>query len=205
LAAHLATPGQPPPQLSGRAVISAQLQAPFPAANAHAYEGLVGQGKFQITGGDFGRVPVLELVTDHMHLRDAATVGDAEGEFHVASNKIHFDRALMTSPAAGIDGVGDVGFDSTLNLQFVAKFLGKWGDRVGDVGDGGGVAKLLNGVQKGIDLASRKAAYTINVRGTIDKPLVSGTPVPFLSRQIQRVAGDNVDPPPAGATTQESP
>ena len=187
LGERLATPGQKPPQMSGHAVISAELEAPFPRGDDHAYQGLVGKGSFQIIGGDFARVPALSTVTDVLHLKDAATVGDAEGEFHIAANKVHFDHALATSPAAGIEGSGDVGFDGALDMRFIAKFLGKWGDRFGAIDDGGGIAKVLNTVQKGVDVASRKAAYEITVRGTISDPKPGGTALPFLQRQFERM------------------
>jgi hypothetical protein len=193
LARHLADKDQPPPPLSGRGVLTAQIFGVVPKGNAPAYQGLSGSGEFEILGGDFWRIPVMQRIADSVSVKHATTVGEAAGQFRLRDNKIHFDRVLANSPALGVEGAGDVGFDGTLDLKLVANPLGQWGERVGDLGDGWGVASILGKAQKGLDAATRVALYEVNVKGTTAKPDVSATPAPFISRQVSRLLGDTSD------------
>jgi hypothetical protein len=187
LSEYLAEKDQPPPQLSGRGVLTAEFAGVIPDAGQKAYEGLMGDGEFEILNGDFFRIPGMRLIARSVAVKEAETVGEAAGQFHIGHNKIHFNQALASSPALGVEGTGDVGFDGSLDMKFVANAMGRWSDRVGAIDDGGGIAKLANKVQKGLDVATRQALYEIKVSGTTDKPEVHATAAPFISRQVSRL------------------
>ncbi len=192
LGRYLAVPGQAAPPLSGRGVLEAQLNGDVPEGKTPAYMGLTGDGEFEVLGGDFWRVPVMQSIADSVSVKQATTVGEAAGQFHVHRGTIHFDRAVASAPALGVEGSGDVGFDGPLNLTLIANVLGNWGDRAGNVDDGG-VSKLLDKVQKGVNTATRVALYEVQVSGSADRPVTKVVPAPFITRQATRLLGAAAD------------
>ena len=193
LSGYLTEPGQPPLPLSGRAVVTARLNGITPKDGQPAYQGLAGTGEFEILGGDFWRIPMMKFIADHVSVDGSLTVGEAAGKFQLGNNKVHFDRAIVTSPALGVEVNGDVAFDGRLDLKGIAKGFGQWGDRVGDVGDGGGIARIASAVQNGLDTATRQAFYEVNVTGTLGKPTGSVTFAKAVTGPIKRLLGQSMD------------
>jgi hypothetical protein len=60
-------------------------------------------------------------------------------------------------------------------------------------GDGGGIAKLLDTVQKGVNVATRQALYQVVLSGSASKPQARAVPSPFLSEQVTRLLGATMD------------
>ena len=179
-------PGQPSPPLSGRGVIRMALSGAIPKGKETPLASVVGQGEFEITRGDFWRVPVMKMISDHVLGKESVTVGDAAGQFRMEGQKIHLDHVAATSPALGVDGSGDVGLDGSIKLKLIANVGGRWADRAGDLGDGGGVAVLANAVQKGLDSVSRQLLYEVGVSGTTSKPVVEVIAAPIISRRLKQ-------------------
>ena len=193
LSRYLATPGQPSPSLAGQGVGTVQLAGSIPSGKEPVYQSLTGSGEFEVLGADFWRIPIMKSITDSISTKQALTVGEAAGEFHIGNGKVHFDRALASAPVLGVAGSGDVDFDGNLDFKLIANALGKWSERIGDVGDGGGVGKMLDTVQKGMDVASKQALYEVDVTGTASKPQSHAVPSPFLNKQIRKLLGETVD------------
>jgi len=174
-------------------VVTAKLAGAVPAAMLLPTSGLTGSGEFEILGGDFCESRSFKSVSDSVSVKQAITVGEAAGQFHIGKGKVHFDRALASAPVLGVEGSGDLDFNGNLDFKLIADVLGQWSERVGDIGDGGGVAKLLDTVQHGVNVATRQALYQVVVTGSASKPAVSPIPAPFLTEQVTRLLGATMD------------
>lgn len=185
-------PGQKPLPLSGRGVFKAQVNGQVPTGATPPWAGVAGNGEFEILGGNFWRVPIMKSISDSVKVKEALTVGEAAGQFHIGDGKIHFDRAVASSPALGIEGAGDVTFDGRLDFKLIANVLGNWGERAGNA-DGGGIAKLLDVVQHGVNVATQQALYEVHLTGNASDPKPTAIPAPFLTKQAARLLGAAAD------------
>ncbi|HZL37666.1 MAG TPA: hypothetical protein VFC78_20280 [Tepidisphaeraceae bacterium] len=189
LGRYLADPGKPAAPLSGRGVLVMELDGTLPTGNAPAYAGLMGRGEFEILDGDFWRVPLMKSIADSVEVKEAITVGEAAGRFHIANRVIHFDRAIASAPALGVEGAGDVTFDGRLRFQLIADVLGRWSERAG----GGVVGGVLDRVQEGVNVATRQALYQVDLTGTVSDPRPNTIVAPYISKQIAKLLGQSVD------------
>jgi hypothetical protein len=186
LGQRLSKPGEAPPPLSGKAILRIQLAGTIPPADHPIYEDIGGQGEFEIRGGDFWRIPLMKRIADSVMIRQAITVGDAAGQFHIGQGKIHFDRALATSPVLGVEGPGDLSFDGQLDFKLVADVGGDWGSHVGNLGNGM-VADVLNKAEKSVENAARQALYEVDVTGPATDPKANAIAAPFLTREVGKL------------------
>ncbi len=185
-------PGKAPLPLSGHGVFKAQMNGQVPTGNAPPWSGVTGNGEFEILGGNFWQIPMMKSISDSVNMKQALTVGEAAGQFHVVDGKIHFDRAVANSPALGVEGSGDVTFDGRLDFRLIANILGNWGERAGNA-DGGVIAKLLDVVQHGVNVATQQALYQVQLAGKASDPKASAIPAPFLTKQAARLLGAAAD------------
>lgn len=189
LGQYLADPGKKPMPLSGRAIFKADLNGQVPAGADPAWKGLTGSGEFEVLHGDFWRIPLMKSISDSVAVKEAVTVGEAAGQFHLFDGRIHFDRAVANSPVLGVEGTGDVYFSDKIDMTLIANPLGNWGEHVAD----GGIAKLLDIAQHGVNVATQQALYQVRVAGKASDPKVSAIPAPFLSKQAARLLGAAAD------------
>ncbi len=185
LGQFLADPGKKPMPLSGRAVFKADFNGQVPAGADPAWKGLTGNGEFEVLHGDFWRIPVMKSISDSVAVKQAVTVGEAAGQFHLFDGRIHFDRAVANSPVLGVEGTGDVYLSDRIDMTLIANPLGNWGQHVAD----GGIAKLLDIAQHGVNIATQQALYQVQLTGKASDPKPNAVPTPFLSKQASRLLG----------------
>lgn len=184
LAQRMATPGHPPAPVSGRARLNVQCNGVIPD-NGSVLDQITGSGAFDIREGSFFEIPVIKAIAASVGAPQAAVVSDAGAQFHVGDRKIHFDRALISAPALGVEGTGDVGFDGSLDFHKVTALTG--GDWQRNLGQGNPAGEVIGRIQGALNTATRAVWCDLDITGTVNEPVVKATPVPFLSKPMLHV------------------
>jgi uncharacterized protein involved in outer membrane biogenesis len=199
LGGYLGQPGDQPTRLSGRGMLMADLTGVIPPTGTPAYQGVRGSGEFEIRHGDFWEIPVMKSIAGAFS-KDSLTVGEAAGQFVIGDHQIHFNRAVANSPLLGVEGSGDLGFDTTLNFKGVADPFGSWGDRAAAPGP---LATILGTVQRTINIATSTALYQIVVTGTTANPKTTTVPAPVVTHGVQALLSKARDQNPVGGMLDE--
>lgn len=175
-----------PQTMAGRAFVKAHLAGTIPPGKADPLAAITGSGNFEVRDGNFMQLPVLESIASDVHVKAATTIGQAAGVFTIAKSNLHLNPVVVTSPALGIDGSGDIHFNQQLSLDLIATPLGKWGEKL-DAGDG--ASGVLDAMQNGLNAATRQALYNVHVGGTVDKPVITTKLAPFLTDRAGDLIG----------------
>src|SRR5205085_4559840 len=142
-AAAWSRPGEPPLKASGRAHTAIAFGGPTPDRSHPFAENLSGEGEFEVLDGDFYELPVLSQVSSAVGApRSTARVGQAAGMFHIDGQIVHFDKAAVSAPVLGLQGTGQIHFDTRLDFRVVAAPLADWKQKlqktkiplIGDIG-----------------------------------------------------------------------
>ncbi len=158
---------------------------------------LMAEGEFEIYGGDFYPIPVMENVVEGIRHSEELTVGEAAGVFSIAEQQITLKNAAVSAPAIGLQGSGKIGFDKKLDLTAVAAPLGDWADKIKQghipiVSDVAG--NVVGAVQQLFNAAQGTLLFNIHVTGTIDHPLVEKVPAPIITQPIALLFGEMLQP-----------
>ncbi|HEY1683660.1 MAG TPA: AsmA family protein [Tepidisphaeraceae bacterium] len=144
-------------------------------------------GNVEITGGDFGSVPIVTQLADAAHLSSVGlTSSEAAAVFDVNQQKIHFSNIAVSAPAIGIQGDGNIAFDGDTHLHVVVAPLSDWRQKLNAtkiplVGDLAGAAQTL------LNQATRLLLYEFHVTGNIRDPKVEPVPVPILTKKTGKL------------------
>ncbi|MDB5298561.1 MAG: hypothetical protein JWO87_224 [Phycisphaerales bacterium] len=171
-------PGRPALPLSGRGTLNATLSGVVPEKGP-AVNRLLAHGTFDIREGELYRIPFIHSINKAANNDDSNVVSDAAAAFHIAGGKVYFDRAILSSPTLGCEGVGTIDFDGNIDFNKVIATVG--GDWERNSRDDGAVGKVLGTVQGAVNQATRLAFYEMKVSGKLDSPKVVPVPLPFLA------------------------
>ncbi|MDB5356459.1 MAG: AsmA family [Phycisphaerales bacterium] len=175
-------PGKPALPLSGRGRFDAAFSGVVPEKGP-AINRLSAQGTFDLRDGELYRIPFIHGISMAANNDDSNVVSDAAAEFHIVGGKVFFDRAILSSPTLGCEGVGTIDFDGNIDFNKVIATVG--GDWERNSRDEGAVGKVLGKVQGVVTQATRVAFYQMKVSGKLDSPKVTPIPLPFLAETFK--------------------
>jgi hypothetical protein len=182
LAQLAVNPGEQPITVSGELDVDMTLAGSGIDEQAAA-DKLRGEGAVRVLRGELLRVPVLDHIADAVGRGRLATVGEAGCTFKLADRKIELIDAAVGSPALGIRGNGEIGFDGALALDVIATPMNKWDQQIRREHSGSVrnfVATVAGNVQDGMDKVTAEFLYRLHVGGTLDKPDVHVVAAPSL-------------------------
>lgn len=174
----------------GRLSGEGSFSGPLATRRGSLLDGLAGEGTLRVTQGRLYEVPVIAELLEAVEIgADAATVSDATAEFSIKDRTVALDDLSLGSPAVGMHGDGEVGFDRRVELDVVVVPLGDWkekleGSGVPIVGDA--IAALVGAVQSLFTEAS-SIVYEFRVTGTLGDPTVVPVPAPVLTEATARL------------------
>jgi AsmA-like C-terminal region len=146
-----------------------------------------GGGTVEITGGNFGNIPILSQLGKAAHFSDSDFVGsEAAAVFTVAEQIVQISNVAVSAPAVGIQGDGYLKFAGPVHLHVVVAPLADWRQKLKStgipiIGDAAGALQTL------LNHATRTLFYEFNITGDIRNPTVAPVPVPFLTKGAGRL------------------
>jgi hypothetical protein len=154
---------------------------------------LTGPGDFDVTNGYFLDIPLLKDIVGAMHMKNATTVGEVAGKYTIANSTVHFRKLIANSPALGVQGHGDLGFDQQAKMDFVAVPLADWAKDLRGSGLVDNAAAAIVGKAQDIFNGLQGQLYSFRVTGPITNPKVVPVAVPILTQEVgglfQKMAG----------------
>lgn len=151
------------------------------------WKATTGGGTIEITGGDFGAVPILSQLATAAHISNADFTGsEAAAAFNVSDLTVHLTNAAISAPAIGIQGDGNVKFNGDTHLHVVVAPLADWRQKLKStgiplLGDAAGALQTI------LNRATRFLFYEFHVTGNIRDPKVTAVPVPILTKTSGRL------------------
>jgi hypothetical protein len=146
-----------------------------------------GGGMVEITGGNFGNIPILSQLGTAAHFSDSDFVGsEAAVVFTVAEKTVQISNVAVSAPAIGIQGDGYLKFAGPVHLHVVVAPLADWRQKLKStgipiIGDAAGAVQTL------LNHATRTLFYEFNITGDIHNPTVAAVPVPLLTKGAGRL------------------
>jgi hypothetical protein len=155
---------------------------------------LSGPGDFDITNGYFLDIPVLKGIVMAMHMSNATTVGEVAGKYTISNSVVHFRKLVANSPALGVQGHGDLGFDQMARMDFVAVPLADWAKDLRSTGLVGNAAATIVGKAQDIFNGLQGQLYSFRLEGKVTDPhAIKPVAVPLLTEEVgglfQKMAG----------------
>jgi len=153
-----------------------------------ALDSFTADGEVQVIRGDFGSLPAVQDVAQNVKRTNQLGTGDAAAVVRVANRVINIQNAAVNSSLLGIQGIGTIGFDKSLDLTLVAAPLGDWRDKMRQAGIPV-VGDVLGAVQQLFNTAQGVLLYQFKVTGTTSKPVVNLVPAPALTQPLALLFG----------------
>jgi hypothetical protein len=187
VAGVLLTDEQAKQRASGVGDLHLQFKGTLPP-DKPALDAFTTRGDFDIRHGHFMDIPVLKGVLADVKDASAATVGEAAATFSIANRVIQFKRVAASAPAVGVQGRGTLGFDGSVNMNFIVTPLADWREKLAKtnvpilntIG-----AMIVGKAQQAVDVAERVAFYQYRVTGTISNPKTEQVPAPAVTDAIR--------------------
>jgi len=173
-------------RLSGRA----SLSGPLAAGGEALLDGLSGDGVLRVRDGRLYEIPVIAALLGKVEITEgAATVSDARADVSVANRVATLEDLALASPAIGMQGRGEVGFDRRVDLDVVVVPLGDWKQKLEatDVPVVEGPIATIAGALQSLFGQASGMLYEFRVTGTLGDPSVVPVPAPVLTGSAARL------------------
>lgn len=175
-------------RLSGFGSASLGISGVGGPTQREALDSFVADGEVEIVRGDFWSVPPVQGVARQVKHTEQLGTGDAAAVIHVARRVIELQNAAVNSPVLGLQGIGKIGFDKSLDLIVVAAPLGDWRDKMKQAGIPL-VGDVLGPVQQMLNTAQGALLYQFKVTGTTTQPVETLVPAPIITQPIALLFG----------------
>jgi hypothetical protein len=167
-------------------------------------DSITGPGNFDITNGYFLDIPILKDIVMAMHMgNNATTVGEVAGKYTLSNSVVHFRKLIANSPALGVQGHGDLGFDQQARMDFIAVPLADWAKDLRSTGMVGNAAATIVGKAQDIFNGLQGQLYSFRVTGLITNPKVEPVAVPLLTEEVGGLFRKMVGTQKQGAMAEE--
>ncbi len=174
----------------GRLSLAGRFSGPLGGAQGALLDGLEGDGALNVTRGRLYEVPVVAELLEAVKVgAEAATVSTATSAFSIRDREVKLSDLSLGSPAVGMHGHGEVGFDGRVELDVVVAPLGDWKEKLEGTGVpivGGALAAIAGAVQSLFTEAS-SIVYEFRVTGTLGDPTVVPVLAPVLTEATARL------------------
>ncbi|MGD0460971.1 MAG: hypothetical protein ABSB74_00640 [Tepidisphaeraceae bacterium] len=168
--------------LQGLADVHSSISGKAHGGAQAVVDSLQAEGQFELYGGDLWDIPALKKITSSSHLaKDALSIGQAAALFRVRNRIIELQNAVVSAPAAGVQGYGTIGFDGNLNIYAIVVLLSDWRQKLkGTSMDF--LADTLGTVQQTLNEATEHLLYQYHVYGPASDPETKAEGIPDLQK-----------------------
>ncbi|MGD0540854.1 MAG: AsmA-like C-terminal region-containing protein, partial [Tepidisphaeraceae bacterium] len=168
--------------LQGLADVHASIWGNARGSGQAVTDSLKAEGQFELYGGDLWDLPALKKITTSSKLaKDALTIGQAAALFRVGNRLIELQNAVISAPAAGVQGYGTIGFDGNLNIYAIVVLLSDWREKLKGTSMNF-LADTLGTVQQALNEATEHLLYQYHVYGPANDPEAKAEAIPDLKK-----------------------